>query len=92
MAKDALIKVRCSSELKRRLELLAKRREMSLSDYVRTRLIEIISGTLAPRGVPDPDFSLSEDAGSYKSDAAPSPRQPRRARPTPVVPDIERPA
>lgn len=40
MSKSALIKIRCSEELKTRLEALANAREQSLSDYVRTRLVE----------------------------------------------------
>lgn len=40
MAKDALIKLRCSEDLKTRLTALAEAKEQSLSDYIRTRLIE----------------------------------------------------
>jgi hypothetical protein len=40
MAKDALIKLRCSQELKTRITRLADRRQQSVSDYIRTRLID----------------------------------------------------
>lgn len=42
MAKVALIKLRCSAELKDRLTELAKAKEQSLSDYIRIRLIDQI--------------------------------------------------
>lgn len=40
MAKDALIKLRCSADLKRRITALAERRDQSVSDYIRSRLID----------------------------------------------------
>ena len=42
MAKEALIKLRCSPELKYRLEQIAARKEMSLSSFVRSHLLEIL--------------------------------------------------
>jgi hypothetical protein len=40
MAKDALIKLRCASDLNRRITELAERRGQSVSDYIRTRLLD----------------------------------------------------
>ena len=42
MAKEALIKLRCSQALKDRLTALAKANEQSLSDFVRTKLLEYL--------------------------------------------------
>jgi len=42
MAKEALIKLRCSAALKERLTALANENEQSLSDYIRTKLIEYV--------------------------------------------------
>lgn len=42
MAKEALIKVRCSQELKDRLEKLSAAKEQSLSDFVRTKLLDVL--------------------------------------------------
>lgn len=42
MAKEALIKLRCSTALKEKLTALAKANEQNLSDYIRTKLLEHI--------------------------------------------------
>lgn len=42
MSKDAVIRFRCSGELKNRLKALAKAKEQDLSDYVRLRVLEIV--------------------------------------------------
>lgn len=43
MSKDALIRFRASKLLKSKLEALAAKKEQSLSDYLRTRCIEIVA-------------------------------------------------
>lgn len=42
MSKKAVIRFRASTELKSRVERLAKRKEQDLSDYLRLRTIEIV--------------------------------------------------
>lgn len=56
MAKDALIKLRCSVELKDRLLVQAKKRDQSLADYIRTRLVDelMVEEEHAPYGVTAP--------------------------------------
>jgi len=71
MAKDALIKLRCSRELKDRLEAIARRREQSLSDYIRTRLIEVLPELEA-------GGRLEEPRESYGSNPAEPVEQIRR--------------
>lgn len=53
MSKDALIKLRCSADLKCRLLVQAKKRDQSLADYIRTRLVD--------------ELMVEEEAATYGS-------------------------
>jgi hypothetical protein len=64
VSKDAVIRVRCSSELKARLTARAKEKEQVLSDFIRVKLIELLDHE---------DAASNEDMAS-KSSAAGAPR------------------
>lgn len=85
MAQDALIKLRCSQELKDRLKALARSRHQKLSDYIRQRLVDVLEdsrvseGEQAPYGVSGIEKN-SERAGKRAATVR-TPRKPRRPLP-----------
>lgn len=72
MAKEALIKLRCSTELKARLEKIAERREQNLSDFIRTRLIDLLPELEHTAGVEEAPAPYISNRVKKKS-----PRRPR---------------
>lgn len=81
MAKEALIKIRCSEELKRRLKKLADAHEQTLSDFIRQRLITEFKSELLDRDDGNPnELMLNEpnsDFGYQKKGTKDSRRRPR---------------
>lgn len=73
--KDAVVRLRCSSDLKTRLEAQASRREQQLSDYLRTTLIDLVNAIEREQ--------VAEDQALYNPGADP----PAKTRKAGVGPD-----
>jgi hypothetical protein len=93
MAREALIKFRCESALKARIEALASNRDQSASDFIRQHLLVIIEeeeDRIRRRNL----ALAAEDPASYpapKSGAAFTPRQVHALRGSRSAPSVPKP-